>query len=279
VDIDKILHGDCLELLQTIPNKSIDMILCDLPYGVTACKWDSVIPLDKLWAQYKRIAKDNAAMVFTTKQPFTTALINSNIQQLKYCMIWKKNVATGFANCNVKPMAIYEDICVFGNGKGALIYNPQMQPGKPYKRKRKPVNDFGECYSNVTKRTDTINEGTRYPTDIIEVNREVGLHPTQKPVALFEYLIKTYTHEGAVVLDNCAGSCTTAVAALNCKRHFICMEKEQKYVDIGSKRISGIKIPEASIEPELTDVASETVSVPEQPSWALQAASGVHHSW
>lgn len=229
---NKIYLGDCLEVMKEIDDKSIDMILCDLPYGVTACKWDAVIPFEPLWEQYERIIKDNGAIVLTASQPFTTKLINSNIELFRYCWVWEKEQGVNFLMAKKQPLKVHEDICIFS--KQQTKYNPQMTKGKQYIRSDK--GDSGEVTGKV-KKIQTQNEGTRYPRSIIQFKRETGLHPTQKPVALFEYLIKTYTDEGDIVLDNCIGSGTTAIAALNTGRFFIGIEKEQKYYDIANKRI------------------------------------------
>ena len=233
--LNKIICGDCLEVMKDIPDKSVDMILCDLPYGTTACKWDTVIPFEPLWEQYERIIKDNGAIVLTASQPFTTSLIASNMAMFKYCWIWKKPQGVDPFMAKYRPLNNYEDVCVFSIG--TTKYYPQMDSGKPYTvtRDRKPRNY--EITATTMKQTTTVNAGFRYPTRIIEFNQERGLHPTQKPVALFEYLIKTYTQPGEIVLDNCAGSGTTAVAALNTGRFFIGIEKEPKYVEIARKRV------------------------------------------
>lgn len=232
------LLGDCLELMKDIPNASIDMILCDLPYGTTACKWDLVIPFDKLWEQYERIIKDNRAIALTSSQPFTTDLINSNRDIFKYEMIWDKNKGCQPALAKIQPMKSHENILVFGKGK--LLYNPQMSIGTPYERNNngyKKDNNHKLGLKPIVQK----NEGVRYPKTILmypkEWSAQTLLTPTQKPVALFEYLIKTYTNEGDTVLDNCAGSGTTAIACINTKRNYILMEKEQRYFDMINKRI------------------------------------------
>ena len=201
-----------------IPDKSIDMILCDLPYGTTACKWDSVIPFDKLWEQYKRIIKDNGAIVLTASQPFTSELIHSNLKMFKYEWIWEKEQGVNFLLAKKQPMKVHENICVFY--KKQCTYNPQFNIGKPYVSGK---GTSGDVTGNVIKK-QTVNNGKRYPRSVQRFNREVGLHPTQKPVALFEYLIKTYTNEGETVLDNCMGSGTTAIACLNTNRKYIGFE-------------------------------------------------------
>jgi len=231
----KLLKGDCLELMKDIPDKSIDAIICDLPYGTTACKWDSIIPLNKLWEQYKRIIKPNGAIVLTACQPFTTKLINSNIEMFKYCWIWQKPQGVDPFMAKKRPLNNYEDICVFY--KKQPTYNPQFTEGKPYKVERDKTPRNYEITDTVMKPTTTVNDGFRYPTRILQFNQERGYHPTQKPVALFEYLIKTYTNEGELVLDNAMGSGTTGIACLNTNRRFIGIEKDDKYFDIASNRI------------------------------------------
>jgi len=232
MDINKVYLGDCLEIMPSIPDKSIDMILCDLPYGTTACKWDTIIPLEPLWGQYKRIIKDNGAIVLTASQPFTSILVASAIDIFSYSWIWEKEQGVNFLLSKKQPLKVHEDILVFS--KTQTIYNPQMTSGKPYISGK---GTSGDVTNNVIK-IQTHNNGTRYPKSIIKINRQTGLHPTQKPVALFEYLIKTYTNEGDLVLDNCAGSGTTGVACQNLKRNYILIEKEPKYYDIILKRLS-----------------------------------------
>lgn len=250
-DIKKeILLGDCLELMKDIPDGSIDMILADLPYGTTACKWDSIIDLDLLWKQYKRIIKDNGVIVLTASQPFTTTLISSNLKGFKYCWYWDKLNAGSFATAKYKPLSVFEDVCIFSKNGGKTKYFPIMEQaeeknkrprGRQYERKDDNSNGMG---SGIFKTSDNHNEDLRYPKNRLIYNNRVGelnalnrLHPTQKPVALFEYLIKTYTNEGDLVLDNTAGSGTTAIACLNTNRQFIVMEKEQEYYDIILKRV------------------------------------------
>jgi len=241
LEINKLHQGDCLELMHGIDDKSIDMILCDLPYGTTACKWDSVIPFEPLWAHYKRIIKDNGAIVLTASQPFTSALVMSNIKMFKYCWVWEKTRKTGFANCNRQPLRNYEDIAIFYDNQSA--YNPQELVKKIIPvivNRKKPRNDTvnaGENDGSLCK--EYTQEYENYPVQVLRVKSEgKTTHPTQKPVALFEYLIKTYTNESELVLDNCAGSGTTAVACLGTNRNFILMEQEQNYCDIANKRIA-----------------------------------------
>ncbi len=229
--LNEIIHGDCLEVMRQFPDKSIDMILCDLPYGTTACEWDTIIPFEPVWEQYERIIKDNGAIVLTASQPFTTILINSNIKHFRYSWVWEKEQGVNFLMAKKQPLKVHEDICVFS--KKQTVYNPQMTEGKPYISGK---GDSGEVTGRV-KKIQTKNKGTRYPRSVIQFKRETGLHPTQKPVALFEYLIKTYTNEGEVVLDNCIGSGTTAIACINTGRNFIGIEIDEKYVKIARERI------------------------------------------
>jgi len=239
----EILLGDCLELMKDIPNGSIDMILCDLPYGTTACKWDAIIPFDKLWEQYERVAKPNAPIVLTASQPFTSALVMSNPKLFKCEWIWQKNRGSNFATTKYQPMKEHESVLVFC--KGVANYYPIMQPRAEGGKSRakyiiNPSNTGKrDAYNGMTEtETRVLNEDLRVPSSIQKFNTEVGLHPTQKPVTLFEYLIKNYSKENDLVLDNCAGSGTTAIACLNTKRQFIVMEKEQKYYDIILKRVA-----------------------------------------
>jgi site-specific DNA-methyltransferase (adenine-specific) len=232
LEVNKIYNMDCLEGMKYIDDKSIDMILCDLPYGTTACKWDTIIPLDVLWREYERITKDNGAIVLTASQPFTTMLINSNIKLFKYCWVWEKEQGVNFLMAKKQPLKVHEDICVFY--KKQCTYNPQMTMGKPYISGK---GDSGEVTGKV-KKIQTKNTGTRYPKSIIRFNRERGLHPTQKPVALFEYLIKTYTNENELVLDNCIGSGTTAIACINTNRNFIGFELNKEYYKLAKNRIN-----------------------------------------
>jgi len=234
-------QGDCLEVMKDIPDKSIDMILCDLPYGTTACKWDTIIPFEPLWEQYKRIIKDNGAIVLTASQPFTSALVMSNPKMFKYEWIWEKNRASNPMLSKVQPLKFHENILVFCNGK--TIYNPQMEY-VGIKDNRKTFNTI-ETYNERIDSKFTIktkkDDGWRFPKSILKVIQEHFskiVHPTQKPVALFEYLIKTYTNEGDLVLDNAAGSGTTGVACKNLNRNYILIEKEQEYIDIINNRLN-----------------------------------------
>ena len=231
-----LLKGDCLELMKDIPDGSVDMVLADPPYGTTACKWDSVIDLSLMWEQLKRIIKPNGAIVMTASQPFTSTLIVSNMKMFKDCLVWKKNVASNFLNANRSHLKRHEDICIFYSKPPS--YNKQYGEGVAYINKRSGKDDSGDCYGKVGKRTSTINEGKRNPISVLEFDRETGNHPTQKPVALMEYLIKTYTNEGETVLDFAMGSGTTGVACKNLGRSFIGMELDEGYFDVASKRIN-----------------------------------------
>jgi len=231
----QLLKGDCLERMAEIPDGSVDMVMADLPYGTTACKWDSVIPFEPLWAAYRRVCKRNAAIVLTAADPFCSILIASNVEAWKQTLIWEKNVASNFLNAKRQHLAIHEQVAVFCHG--TALYNPQMKVGQPYMQKRNGKDDSGDCYGKVEKRTDTVNNGERYPQTIIRIARETGLHPTQKPVALMEYLIRTYTNEGQKVLDNTMGSGTTGVACVNTGRNFIGIERDDTYFAIAEKRI------------------------------------------
>ena len=238
---NSLIHADCLDAMKYIESKFIDMILCDLPYGTTQNKWDSIIPLDKLWEQYNRIIKDNGMICLTCNEPFTNQLINSKPKQFKYYdLLWDKVSTTGFLNAKRQPLRRHEQILCFY--KKQTIYNPIMEVrGKPRNKgsynKREGNGDM--CYGKFKNITSFNNE--YYPTSIIQISNAVQkgkVHPTQKPVALLEYLIKTYTLEGETVLDNCAGSGSTAIACINTNRNFIGIEKDIGYFDIAKKRIN-----------------------------------------
>lgn len=241
----KLMQGDCLQLMKDIQDGSVDMILCDLPYGTTACKWDTMIPFEPLWEQYNRIIKNNGAIVLFGSEPFSTLLRYSNLKMFKYDWYWEKPRGTGHLNANKQPMRDIETISVFY--KKQCLYNPQFSVGKPYsaakggKKSRvieKGVTTYGTFMNGMDFRND--NDGFRYPKQVLEfgVVERGTVHPTQKPVALLEYLIKTYTNEGDLVLDNCMGSGSTGVACINTGRRFIGIEIEQKYFDIATKRIA-----------------------------------------
>lgn len=229
----KLYNGDCLEIMKDIPDKGIDMILCDLPYGRTQNKWDSIIPLDKLWEQYNRIIKNNGAIVLFAQTPFDKVLGVSNLKMLKYEWIWEKEQGTGFLNAKKMPLKNHENILIFY--KKPPIYNPQMKKGKPYTLER---NTFTVNYGKQVDMVRTKNTGERYPLTILKFKRDKEkLHPTQKPVDLLRYLIKTYTEEGDTVLDNCMGSGSTGVACINTNRKFIGIELDVDYYNIAKQRI------------------------------------------
>ena len=233
-------RGDCLELMKNIPDKSVDMILCDLPYGTTQNKWDKVIDISKIFENYKQKIKNGGVIALFSQQPFTTDLISANRKWFRYEWIWEKDNATGFLNANKMPLKIHENILIFY--EKLPTYNPQFAEGKPYSRSsRKASSNYRPNIEGVTVNTS----GKRYPKDIIKFNipkiefgKGIKYHPTQKPVALLEYLIKTYTNAGETVLDNCMGSGSTGVACVNTNRNFIGMELDEKYFEIASKRIA-----------------------------------------
>ena len=236
-----LYEGDCLNILPKLADNSVDMLLVDLPYGTTACKWDSVIPLDQLWKQYNRICKKNAAMVFTAAQPFTTILASSNIENFKYEWIWEKPQGTNPMNAKVMPLKSHENILVFYRKKPT--YNPQMWYSTPYSGFSSNVSKIGEVYGSQQSKHRDNPEGSIYPKTILKYKQEKGLHPTQKPVGLMEYLIKTYTNEDEIVLDNTMGSGTTGVACMNTNRKFIGIESDKKYFDIAKQRIKVGRLP------------------------------------
>ena len=237
---DCIYNMDCIEGMKTIPNNSIDMILCDLPYGTTQCKWDVIIPFDKLWEQYERIIKDNGAIVLTSSQPFTALLIASNIKLFKYNWVWEKSKATGYLNSKKRPLVAHEEVLIFS--KRQTKYNPQMIKGEPYS-KGKALRET-DVYGGQKETLVESKDGLRYPRTVqyFKTAESEGkvYHPTQKPLSLFEYLIKTYTDENDVVLDNCMGSGTTAIACVNLNRKYIGYEKEKEYFEIIVQRLKNI---------------------------------------
>lgn len=239
LELNKIHQGDCLEIMKDIPDGSVDMILCDLPYGTTACKWDTIIPYEPMWAQYERVIKDNGAIVLTATQPFSSALVMSNPKLFKYEWVWYKNLRTGFAQAKRQPMKAHELVLIFY--KKPPVYNPIKVKRTTAKAGNK-TKKFGSVYNDVYYDVNTDNQSDYvHPHDVLEIKAihgtEIRYHNTQKPVALFEYLIRTYSNEGCVVLDNCIGSGTTAIAAINTNRNFIGIEMEQEYVDIANKRV------------------------------------------
>ena len=233
MEIDNIYNMDCLEGMKQIPDGSVDAVICDLPYGTTRNQWDSVIPLDQLWTEYRRITKPNAAIVLFSQQPFTSALVMSNPQMFRYEWIWEKENGTGFLNAKKMPLKIHENIAVFY--RDLPSYNPIMRQGfEPYKCR---TGDQGTNYGKYEK-VETISNGERFPIDIIHYNRDAdGFHPTQKPVDLLRYLVLTYTNDGDTVLDNCMGSGTTAIACIKEHRHFIGFELSKEYFDKAVRRI------------------------------------------
>jgi site-specific DNA-methyltransferase (adenine-specific) len=240
--------GDCLEVMERIESGSVDMVLCDLPYGTTACKWDSVIPFAPLWAHYRRVCKRNAAIVLTASQPFTSALVMSNINWFKYCWVWEKSQATGHLNAWKSPMRQHEDVVVF-YGEQAR-YNPQITDKDP--KNIRPLSDKtrnGDCYGayKLDKECRKLPIDKSMPRSVLRFNgAQSKVHPTQKPVALMEYLIRTYTNEGETVLDNTMGSGTTGVACANTGRRFIGIEKDADFFRVATERISSAN---ASHEP------------------------------
>lgn len=235
-------HGDCLELMRDIPSGSIDMILCDLPYGTTQNKWDTVIPFEPLWIEYWRIAKHNTPIVLTAAQPFTSALVMSQINYFKYDWVWDKCNPTGFGNAKKQPLRYHESVLVFY--KYQCVYNPIKWVGKVNnKQGSKNTKLYSENYNGGFKRGEDDNSGMKYPKSIFQFQKHSSqskLHPTQKPVALFEYLIKTYTNPGDKVLDNCIGSGTTAVACENTDRKWIGIEKNMDYFLASWERINSL---------------------------------------
>ena len=239
LELNKIWHGDCLELMKDIPDGSIDFCCTDLPYGITACHWDKKIDLQKFWQQVNRVCKFDAAVALFSQMPFGAELIMSNKKNFHYEWIWKKNIGVGFLNAKKMPLRTHENILIFY--RKLPIYNPQFTQGKPYKYKRR-----GFSYNYGDQETGKISEnpdGKRYPVDVLRVNTvytsaEKQLHSTQKPVDLIEYLIKTYTNEGETVLDCCMGSGTTAIAAINTNRKFIGFELDEHFFKVATERIN-----------------------------------------
>ncbi len=234
MEIDTILLGDCLEVMKDIPDKSIDAIICDLPYEKTDEEWDKIIRFDKLWEQYKRIVKKHSPIVLFSSEPFTSFLILSKVKWFKYRLNWDKVIPSGMGYAKYRPMEKIEDICIFSKNGSKTVYNPQMI------KRDKPIKSGGNSIkAGVYKKGFKCINGDKYdktynyknPTTLISFNkiRKGAIHPTQKPVALLEYLIKTYSNEGDLILDNCSGSGTTAIACKNLNRHFICIEKEPEY--------------------------------------------------
>ena len=233
MQLNRIYNEDCLEGMKRIPDKSIDMILCDLPYGMTDCKWDTVIPFEPLWEQYKRVIKPSGAIVLTASQPFTSALVMSNPKMFRYSWVWQKTRFSNQMLAKHQPLKIHEDILVFSSLKHN--YHPQglVRVDKITRQGKRITDNIG----GGERATSYKQEFTNYPKSIQVFKNETGCHPTQKPVALFEYLIKTYTNEGETVLDNCMGSGTTAIACINTNRNYIGFELDKHYCDIANERI------------------------------------------
>jgi len=251
MSINQVIHGDCLDVMPTLDMK-FDMILCDLPYGTTVCKWDTIIPFEPLWEQYKRLIKNNGVIVLTGSEPFSSNLRLSNINWYAYDWIWDKGKGGNWFNLKNRPFKSHEDVMVFFEKPG-ITFNPErvyrsersqkkdpIGPVKARQQGARPIHHYG-----ATTKTERVmaSDGKKHPMDIVKFpQQEKGYlkfkHPTKKPVALFEYLIKTYTNEGETVLDNCAGSGTTAIACLNTNRNYILIEKYKKYVDMINERIS-----------------------------------------
>ena len=243
MEVNKIYQGDCLEVMKDIPDKSIDMILCDLPYGTTACKWDTIIPFEPLWEQYKRIIKDNGAIVLCGQEPFSSYLRISNIEDYKYDWYWEKERLTNVFQVKRRPGKTIECISIFYKEQPNYIPQKSEHTGRLVKNRVGKNGRFSITLQGKKGQVKPINyrdDRTRDPTQVLKINRDNNMknvHPTQKPVALFEYLIKTYTNEGDLVLDNCAGSGTSGVACQNLNRNYILIEKEPKYIDVINKRI------------------------------------------
>src|SRR5574343_98140 len=243
---DSLVLGDCLEQMNYIDDNSIDLICCDLPYETTTIEWDIIIPIDKLWQQYKRILKPTGCCLLFGVNPFSAQLVVSNLKWYKQTLIWNKNKCGSTGLAKYRPQQVTEDILVFA--PNTTTYNPQMEEGEPYYRKSKNENGYIGKSNNhgygFKPITEISNDGARYPKNIINISRDFSaqqqVHPTQKPVPLLEYLIKTYSNENELVLDNCMGSGSTEIACLNTNRNFIGIEKNKEYFDIATKRINEI---------------------------------------
>ena len=240
MEIDRIYNGDCLELMKEIPDKSVDCIICDLPYGTTACKWDSIIDFNELWFHYKRIIKDKGNILLFASGVFVFKLYDSQPSLYRYDLVWQKSRCGSPLTAKYMPLKMHEHILVFG--QSASVYNPQMTyGGKPYKKDYEHAYGIKNNHKYGIKGVHTDNKGSRHPISILKFaqkwRRQDQVHPTQKPVELIQWLIRTYSNEGDLILDNCIGSGTTAVAAIKEKRHFIGMELNKEYYDIACKRV------------------------------------------
>lgn len=240
----KLYNGDCLEIMNKLENSSVDLILCDLPYGTTSCKWDTIIPFAPLWEQYNRVIKENGAIVLFSAQPFTTKLINSNLKNYKYSWYWIKNTVTGFTFAKHQPMRKVEDINVFYKRKPLYVPQGLIELEKPKVKKRKSkISNDDTIYKDKTLLNEHIIKYTNYPNNVLFFNKESkSLHPTQKPIDLLQYLIKTYTKEGDIILDNCMGSGSTGVAAIKLNRKFIGIELDENYFKISKNRIERLNM-------------------------------------
>ena len=239
MELNKLYHGESLEIMSTFPDHIFDMILCDLPYQLTRNQWDIIIPLDKLWPEYKRLIKSNGVIALTASQPFSSMLVMSNLEMYKHEWIWIKNRGSNFANTVREPFKEHEQVLIFSNGN--WTYNKQMQErtGSGLDRVKYDFNHVTETtnYNKFTKPSDSKGKKLRVPSSHQKFNTEVGLHPNQKPVPLFEYLIKTYTNENDIILDNACGSGTTGISCMNLKRNYILIEKDDIYFNRAKKRI------------------------------------------
>jgi len=237
----RLFLGDCIKIMKdNIKDGEVDLILCDLPYGITACKWDTPINLDDLWLQYKRISKNNSNIILTASQPFTSILVNSNLKMFRYEWIWEKPQGTNPLQAKYSPLKNHENILVFSKKRGK--YFPQMEKGNPFKGFKSDEKNIGEVYGDL-KSIHKENNGTRYPKTVKKFKQDRGgLHPTQKPIELMEYLIKTYSEKNDVVLDNCMGSGTTGVACIKLNRNFIGIELDEKYFNVAKKRIESYNL-------------------------------------
>ena len=235
----KLYNGDCLEVMKDIKDKSIDMILCDLPYGTTACKWDNVIPFNEMWDRINKLIKPNGAILLFGSEPFSSALRMSNIKNYRYDCKWLKSRKTGFQNVKRRPLKCYEDIMVFYKKQPTYNNTQLIKLDKPIKSYRKNGKG-GNLLNPLTTKKDRLQEYTNYNRDLLQFNNEHNVHcyhPTQKPVSLLEYLIKTYTNENEVVLDFTMGSGSTGIACINANRKFIGIEKDENYFNIAKERI------------------------------------------
>lgn len=239
---NNVYLGDCLEVMKGISDQSVDLVLCDLPYGITKCAWDTPIDMDLLWPEYKRVIRSGGAIILTATMPFGARLIMSNPKWFRHELIWEKDNGSNPFNANICPMRVHENILVFC--ERGTIYNPQKPNGHSnYVRVHQgKINNVGKHSGRI----DTINHGDRFPRSVLKFKKDYGklIHSTQKPVALFEWLIKTYSNDGDLVLDNCSGSGTTAIAAINSGRNYLCIEKDEKYFQLSQERI--LKHPQAN---------------------------------